>query len=150
MPNLWIKLYHTYKCTGKYIVYIEFSTIHGFRHLLEEGILFFFFNFYLILLYNTVLVFPYIDMNPPRVYMRSQTWTPLPPGGGDFRTITSSWMWGQELLKAQVLSVKSIPPAFNKQGCFKTGKQKVAQTRCLPGLFSRNLKSAVSSSNWAS
>ena len=43
----------------------------------------FFFNFYFyfILLYNTVLVLPYIDMNPPRVYMRSQTLTPshLPP-----------------------------------------------------------------------
>ena len=35
----------------------------------------FFFNFYFyfILLYITVLVLPYIDMNPPRVYMRSQT-----------------------------------------------------------------------------
>ena len=44
--------------------------------------LFFFFvnfYFYFILLYNTVLVSPYIDMNPPRVYMRSHTWTPLPP-----------------------------------------------------------------------
>ena len=41
----------------------------------------FFFNFYFyfILLYNTVLVLPYIDMNPPWVYMQSQTWTPLPP-----------------------------------------------------------------------
>ena len=41
----------------------------------------FFFNFYFyfILLYNTVLVLAYIDMNPPRVYMSSQTWTPLPP-----------------------------------------------------------------------
>ena len=37
------------------------------------------FIFTLILLYNTVLVLPYIDMNPPRVYMRSQTWTLLPP-----------------------------------------------------------------------
>ena len=37
------------------------------------------FYFYFILLYNTVLVLPYIDMNPPRVYMRSQTWTLLPP-----------------------------------------------------------------------
>ena len=42
-------------------------------------LLFFTFHFYFILLYNTVLVLPYIDMNPPRVYMRSQTWTPLPP-----------------------------------------------------------------------
>ena len=35
----------------------------------------FFFNFYFyfILLYNTVLVLPYIDMNPPQVYMHSQT-----------------------------------------------------------------------------
>ena len=42
---------------------------------------FFFFNFYFcfILLYNTVLVLPYIDMNPPWVYMSSQSWTPLPP-----------------------------------------------------------------------
>ena len=41
----------------------------------------FFFNFYFyfILLYNTVLVLPYIDMNLLRVYMSSQSWTPLPP-----------------------------------------------------------------------
>ena len=31
------------------------------------------FYFYFILLYNTVLVLPYIDMNPPRVYMRSRS-----------------------------------------------------------------------------
>ena len=33
------------------------------------------------LLYSTVLVLPYIDMNPPQVYMSSQSWTPshLPP-----------------------------------------------------------------------
>ena len=36
------------------------------------------FDFYFILLYNTVLVLPYIGLNPPRVYMHSQTWTPLP------------------------------------------------------------------------
>ena len=37
--------------------------------------IFFNFNFYFILLYNTVLVLPYIDMNPPWVYMSSQSWT---------------------------------------------------------------------------
>ena len=37
-----------------------------------------FIYFYFILLYNTVLVSPYIDMNPPRVYMWPQTCTPLP------------------------------------------------------------------------
>ena len=36
-------------------------------------------NIYFILLYNTVLVLPYIDMNPPRVYTSSQSWIPLPP-----------------------------------------------------------------------
>ena len=40
---------------------------------------FFNFNFYFILLYNTVLVLPYIDMNQPQVYMSSQSWTVLPP-----------------------------------------------------------------------
>ena len=34
---------------------------------------------YFVLLYNTVLVLPYIDMNLPRVYMSSQSWTALPP-----------------------------------------------------------------------
>ena len=47
----------------------------------SSAVIFIFFNFYFyfILLYNTVLVLPYIDMNPPRIYMSSQTWTPLPP-----------------------------------------------------------------------
>ena len=31
------------------------------------------------LLYNIVLVLPYIDMNPPQVYTYSPSWTPLPP-----------------------------------------------------------------------
>ena len=39
----------------------------------------FFFNFAFFLLYNTVLVLPYINMNPPRVYMSSQSWTSLLP-----------------------------------------------------------------------
>ena len=48
-------------------------------------IFFFFFNinlFILIrgeLLYNIVLVLPYINMNLPRVYTCSPSWTPLPP-----------------------------------------------------------------------
>ena len=32
----------------------------------------------LFLLYNIVLVLPYINMNPPRVYTCSPSWTPLP------------------------------------------------------------------------
>ena len=54
--------------------------IHGCSHCLK-WLYFIFFNiyFYFILLYNTVLVLPYIDMNPPQLYMSSQSWTPLPP-----------------------------------------------------------------------
>ena len=55
----------------------EKDKYHILTHIYMESI--FFFNFYFILLYNTVLVLPYIDMNPPRVYMRSQTWIPLLP-----------------------------------------------------------------------
>ena len=40
---------------------------------------FFNFYFYFVLLYSTVLVLPYVDMNLPRVYMSSKIWTPLPP-----------------------------------------------------------------------
>ena len=42
-------------------------------------ILFLLLLFYFILLYNTVLVLPYINMNPPWVYTCSQSWTPFPP-----------------------------------------------------------------------
>ena len=36
-------------------------------------------NYLFILLYNIVLVLPYIDLNPPWVYMCFPSWTPLPP-----------------------------------------------------------------------
>ena len=32
----------------------------------------------MVLLYNTALVLPYINMNPQRVYINSQSWAPLP------------------------------------------------------------------------
>ena len=38
---------------------------------MKHFILFLNFYFYFILFYNTVLVLPYIDMNPPQVYMSS-------------------------------------------------------------------------------
>ena len=40
---------------------------------------FFLFFCFFTLFYNTVLVLPYIDMNPPWVYTSSQSWIPLPP-----------------------------------------------------------------------
>ena len=35
-------------------------------------------NYFLEANYNIVLVLPYIDMNPPQLYMCSPPWTPLP------------------------------------------------------------------------
>ena len=54
---------------------------YSLQHLWFVDLLFIylFFNLnFIFLLYNTVLVLPYIDMNPPQVYMSSQPWTPLP------------------------------------------------------------------------
>ena len=46
----------------------------SFSFFFWTSVLFFFF-----LLYNIVLVLPYINMNLPRVYTCSQSWTSLPP-----------------------------------------------------------------------
>ena len=51
--------------------FLAFSAMDPLRH--RSFFFFFNFYFYFILLYNTVLVLPNIDMNPPRVYMRSKT-----------------------------------------------------------------------------
>ena len=48
--------------------YKQCSIIYVYTHFFLVN-----FYFYFTLLYNTVLVLPYIDMNPPRVYMHSQT-----------------------------------------------------------------------------
>ena len=56
----------------------NYTIVRNLIFFICEVIIDFFLNFYFILLYNTVLVLPYIDMNLPRVYMNSQSWTPLP------------------------------------------------------------------------
>ena len=40
---------------------------------------FYCYYYYFFLHYNIVLVLPYINMNPPRVYTCSPSWTPFPP-----------------------------------------------------------------------
>ena len=47
--------------------------------LLKECTHMFHFILFFFLLYNIVLVLPYIDMNLPQVYTCSPSWTPLPP-----------------------------------------------------------------------
>ena len=47
-----------------------------FKHF---SLLIYLFIIIIILLYNVVLILPHINMNPPRVYMCSQSWTLFPP-----------------------------------------------------------------------
>ena len=47
--------------------------------LLVNSYLLFIYLFIFILLYNVVLVLPYIDLNSPQVYLCSPSWTPFPP-----------------------------------------------------------------------
>ena len=70
------------------IIWVSYNIPLGFVYLLirrlychirSHTFIFFNFYFYFILLYNTVLVLPYIDINLPWVCMSSQSWTPLPP-----------------------------------------------------------------------
>ena len=67
-----VQLSHPYVTTGKNIALTRWTFVGKVMSLL-------FIYFYFILLYNTVLVLAYIDMNLPQVYMSSQSWTPLPP-----------------------------------------------------------------------
>ena len=66
-------LFIFYKC----LLFILFGNLTDFIIIifciLANIIYLFNFYFYFVLLYNTVLVLPYIDMNPPWVYMSSQS-----------------------------------------------------------------------------
>ena len=68
---------YKWKCTWVFI-YFNYLTFQAQFKIAFSFLFFFNFYFYFILLYNTVLVLPYIDMNQSRVYMSSQSWTPLP------------------------------------------------------------------------
>ena len=63
----------TYAAVGKIIILLIFPIIVSFFMFFFYLHIFFNFNFYFILLYNTVLVLPYIDMNLPQVHMSSQS-----------------------------------------------------------------------------
>ena len=70
-----VQLSNQYMTTGKTITLTRWIFVSKVMSLL----FFFHVYFYFILLYNIVLVLPYINMNLPRVYTCSQSWTPLPP-----------------------------------------------------------------------
>ena len=54
--------------------FITIGSVHILAHL--KG---WFIYLFIFLLYNIVLVLPYINMHPPRVYTCSPSWTSLPP-----------------------------------------------------------------------
>ena len=57
------------------LCFFSISNKHQFKY---KKILVFNILLFIYLLYNTVLVLPYINMNPPQVYISSHSWTPLP------------------------------------------------------------------------
>ena len=59
---------------------VSFKYLKQFEFPVDKAdfITFFFFFFGGRLLYDIVLVLPYIDMNPPRMYTCSPSWIPLP------------------------------------------------------------------------
>ena len=71
-----VQVSHLYMTTGKTIAVTRWTFVGKVMSLP-----FFFFNFYFyfILLYNTILVLPYIDLNQPRVYIHVQVPNPEPP-----------------------------------------------------------------------
>ena len=89
-----VQLFHPHMTTGNTIALTRRTFVSKVTSLLLNMLprlvitffprskrLLFFFNFILLLfflLYNTVLVLPYINMNLPWVYTCSQSWTPLP------------------------------------------------------------------------
>ena len=82
-------IYALVYCIGVFFFWLTSLCIKGssFIHFIRTDsfirtvfFLFFYVNFYLfILFYNTVLVLPYININPPWVYTYSPSWTPHPP-----------------------------------------------------------------------
>ena len=76
LVNWLISLFFLLSETSEMSCFNDSTLSYLFRAVITYPVVsFFFFNFYFyfILLDNTVLVFPYIDMNPPQVYMHSQT-----------------------------------------------------------------------------
>ena len=64
-----LQLSHPYMTTGKTIALTRQTFVGKVMSL----------PFFFLLLYNIVLVLPYINMHLPQVYMCSPSWTPLPP-----------------------------------------------------------------------
>ena len=63
-----------------FVIQIKLKNTLFFYIGLRNSLGFFFLtSVYLFLLYNIVLVLPYINMNLPQVYTCSLSWTPLPP-----------------------------------------------------------------------
>jgi len=63
-----------------FLLSLNDSYLLYFHYFLKKTLFFFnFLIFIFFLLYSSVLVLPYIDMNPGLVHMCSPCWTPLPP-----------------------------------------------------------------------
>ena len=73
MLNVYLTVKEAAKPKWSYILHSYQQSVTILTELYPVILLIDFFKFYFILLYNTVLVLPYINMNPPRVYTCSQS-----------------------------------------------------------------------------
>ena len=87
------------------------------------------FCFYFILIYNTVLVLPCIDMNPPRVYMRSQTFFVL----NHCSQSPFSWLIASGLLSHQ--GSGHVGPGAEPPGTIQGQSQPREGKSLSPGMF---------------
>ena len=63
----------------KWSIYERNAFDGNLANLIKRTFFFFCLLFFIFLLYNIVLVLPYVNINPPWVYTCSQSWTPLAP-----------------------------------------------------------------------
>ena len=80
---VWTRAFHN--CCTALISELPFTDLLGWVCLFSYSMFYlllsvsFFLIYFIFKLYNIVLVLPYIEMNPPQVYMCSPSWIPLPP-----------------------------------------------------------------------
>ena len=74
------------------------------------------FYFYFILLYNTVLVLAYIDMNPPRVYMHRMDWLDLLAVQGTLKSLLQHHSSKASILWCSAFFIVQLPHPYMTNG----------------------------------
>ena len=85
----------------------------------DEGFFFFNFYFYFILLYNTILVLPYIDMNPAWVYIKNWLDFPKLPVRREWQRVCTVWMVHSCPQQHCALAINQVEKTCNLSGILR-------------------------------